>query len=139
MAVEVFQLAESGYLRMFQQQIKNEAFNLDEAASAFHTPQTIVFQTTTSFLGTEDQLVADTVVKWKCLYSELRAILIRLGVGKRYAKTFQAIQELEVCGQVDQHAFMKLAEQHQHETNEIMVEKGQFVVTCLLKQSCEQI
>ena len=34
---------------------------------------------------------------------------------------------------------MKLAEQHQHETNEIMVEKGQFVVTCLLKQSCEQI
>lgn len=139
MAVEVFQLAESGYVRMFQQQIKNEAFNLDEAASAFHTPQTIVFQTTTSFLGTEDQLVADTVVKWKCLYSELRAILIRLGVGKRYAKTFQAIQELEVRGQVDQHAFMKLAEQHQHETNEIMVEKGQFVVTCLLKQSCEQI
>ena len=139
MAVEVFQLAESGYLRMFQQQITNEAFNLDEAASAFHTPQTIVFQTTTSFLGTEDQLVADTVVKWKCLYSELRAILIRLGVGKCYAKTFQAIQELEVHGQVDQHAFMKLAEQHQHETNEIMGEKGQFVIACLLKQSCEEI
>ena len=139
MAVEVFQLAESGYLRMFQQQITNEAFNLDEAASAFHTPQTMIFQATNSFLGTEDQLVADTIVKWKCLYSELRAILIRLGIAKRYAKTFQAIQELEAHGQVDQHAFMKLAEQHQHETNEIMKEKGQSVITCLLKQSCEQI
>ena len=83
MAIEAFRVAESVYLRLFQQQIANEVFSLDEAGLAFQTHQAMVLQNISSFRGSDDKLVADILMKWKCLYSEFRAILIRLGIGKR--------------------------------------------------------
>lgn len=139
MAIKAFQVAESRYLRLFQQQIANNMFSFDEAASALNIPETMVLQNASWFLGIDNKLVADIVMKWKCLYSEFRAILIRLGVGKRYVKTFQAIQQMRVGAKLNQDTLMQLAEQHQREVNEFMEERGQFVLTCLLMQSYKQV
>lgn len=139
MAIEAFRVAESVYLRLFQQQIANEAFSLDEAGLAFQTHQAMVLQNISSFRGSDDKLVADILMKWKCLYSEFRAILIRLGIGKRYVQTFQAIQEMKVGTKLNQGTLMQLAGQHKEEANRFMEERGQLVLTCLLKQSYDQI
>ena len=70
---------------------------------------------------------------------EFRAILIQLGVGKHYIKTFQAIQEMRVGTKLDQGSLLQLTEQHKRETNKFLEERGQFVLTCLLNQSYEQV
>lgn len=93
----------------------------------------MVLQNISSFRGCDDKLVADIVMKWKCLYSEFRAILIRLGIGKRYVQTFQAIQEMRVGTKFNQGTLMQLAGQHKQEANRFMEERGQLVLTCLLK------
>ena len=139
MAIEACKVAESCYLNLFQQRISNSTFSLDDAGMFFHTPQTTMLQNICSFLATDKKMVADIVVKWKCIYSEFRAALIRLGIGKRYVKTFQAIQHMKLGTTLDQGALMQLTEQHKKETNRFLEERGQFVLTCLLKQSYEQI
>ena len=139
MAIEACKVAESVYLNLFQQRISNSTFGLDDAGMYFHTPQTMMLQNICSFLATDKKMVANIVVKWKCIYSEFRAILIQLGVGKRYIKTFQAIQRMKMGTKVDQGTLLLLTEQHKKETNKFLEERGQFVLTCLLNQSYEQI
>lgn len=139
MAVEACAVAESVYLNLFQQRISNSTFGLDDAGMYFHTPQTMMLQNICAFLSTDKKMVANIVVKWKCIYSEFRAVLIQLGVGKHYIKTFQTIQQMKVGIKPDQGTLLQLTEQHRKETNKFLEERGQFVLTCLLKQSYEQI
>lgn len=139
MAVEACKVAESVYLNLFQQRISNSTFGLDDAGMYFHTPQTMMLQNICSFLATDKKMVANIVVKWKCIYSEFRAILIQLGIGKHYINTFQAIQQMKVGTELDQGALLLLTEQHRKETNKFLEERGQFVLTCLLNQSYEQV
>ena len=139
MAIEACKVAESVYLNLFQQRISNSTFGLDDAGMYFHTPQTMMLQNICSFLATDKKMAANIVVKWKCIYSEFRAILIQLGIGKHYIKTFQAIQQMKVSTKLDQGTLLLLTEQHKKETNKFLEERGQFVLTCLLNQSYEQI
>lgn len=139
MAVEACTVAESVYLNLFQQRISDSTFGLDDAGMYFHIPQTMMLQNICSFLATDKKMAANIVVKWKCIYSEFRAVLIQLGVGKHYVKIFQAIQQMKVDAKPDQSTLLLLTEQHKKETNKFLEERGQFVLTCLLNQSYEQI
>ena len=135
-AIEACEVAEISYLCLFQQRIVNNTFSLDDAAMFFHIPQTMMLQNICSFLTTNSTIVANVVVKWKCIYSEFRACLIQLGIGGHYIETFQAIQQMKVS---DQDTLMEVSEQHKSKSNKFLEEKGQFVLTCLLKQSFEQV
>ena len=138
MAMEACEVAETCYLNFFQLRISNSTFGLDDAGMFFHTPQTMMLQNICSFLATDKKVVANIVVKWKCIYSEFRATLIQLGIGEHYVKIFQAIQEMKVGTKQDQ-SLMQLTEQHKKETNKFLEDRGQFVLKCLLKQSYEQV
>ena len=139
MAVEAFHVAESSYEKLFRQQISKKSFDLDNAGMAFSIPQTIVLPNVAPFLAVDDQLTANGVIRWKCLSSEFRAVLIRLGIGKRYMKTFQAIQQMRVDVKLDQESLMEVAGQHQVEASKFLNKTGQLVLMYLLKQSCERI
>lgn len=139
MAIKAYDVAESSYLNLFQQRIANSTFSLDEAGMFFHIPQTMLLQNICRFLASDNKMVANIVVKWKCIYSEFRAILVGLGIGKHYVETFQAIQKMKVDTTLDQSTLMQVNAQHQEEANKFLEERGQFVLTCLLKQSYEQV
>jgi hypothetical protein len=140
MAVEAFGIAEAAYLRVFQQQLVNTAFSLDKGASVFHTPQIRILQNVASFLGREDNVVADAVIRWKCIYSELHAALVRLGAGKGYLKIFQALQQMKTEGpQSGENRLVALAQEHKEEANRVMGDLGEQVIVCLFQQSCEQL
>ena len=89
LAIEAFKLAESAYLRLLQEQITSSDFNLDEAAMMFHTAQNILLMNVATFCGVEDNLV---LVRWKCIYSEFRAILFQFGIESRCLQTFQTVE-----------------------------------------------
>ena len=141
MALEAFSIAEAAYLRVFQQQLVNTAFSLDKGASVFHNPQIRILQNVASFLGCEDNVVADTVVRWKCIYSELHAILVRLGAGKGYLKIFQALQQMktESHHHTGENRLVALAQEHKKEANQVMRDLGEQVIVCIFQQSCEQL
>ena len=93
-----------------------------------------------AFLGTEDNLVADALVRWKCIYSEFRTILIRFGIGSRYLQTFQAVERMNLSEQQPENdAIVALAEEHKEEINRVLVEVGPRVLLCLLRQSYGQL
>ena len=139
MALEAFRVSEAAYLRIFRQQLVKTAFSLDKGASVFHTPQIRILQNIASFLGCEDSVVADAVIRWKCIYSELHAILVRLGAGKGYLKTFQALQQMTTESQAGETPLVALAQEHKQETNQVMRDLGGHVIVCLFQQSCDQL
>ncbi len=140
MAVDAFQLAESAYLRFFQEQITSSGFSLDEAGMMFHTAQSFLLMNVAAFLGTEDNLVADALVRWKCIYSEFRTILVRFGIGRRYLETFQAVERMSLAEQVSGNDdIMKLAEEHNEAVKRVVGDVGQHVLLCLLRQNYQQI
>ena len=140
LAVEAFQLAESAYLRLFQEQINSSSFSFDEAGMMFHTAQSILLMNVKAFIGTEDSLVADVLVRWKCIYSEFRTMLIRLGIGSKYLQTFQAIERMDLSEQqLGNDAIVAIAEEHKKEINRVVLEMGQQVLLCLLRQNYVQL
>ena len=139
MALEAFRVSEAAYLRIFRQQLVKTAFSLDKGASVFHTPQIRILQNIASFLGCEDSVVADAVIRWKCIYSELHAILVRLGAGKGYLKTFQALQQMTTESQAGETPLVALAQEHKQEANQVMRDLGEHVIVCLFQQSCDQL
>ena len=139
MAMEAFQLAESAYLRLLQEQISSRNFSLDESGMMFHTAQSILLMNVAAFLATEDNLVADALVRWKCIYSEFRTILIQLGIGCRYLQTFQAVEQMTLTGQKSAEGIMQLGEEHKHEVSRVLGEVGQRALLCLLRQTYQQI
>ena len=140
MALQAFSVAENGLLKLFQQQLVNTAFNLDTGASVFHVSQIKVLQNLASIVGTDNRMVADAVIRWKCIFSELRAILLQFGAGKEYLKTFQVLQEMNTKGIcMSESDLASLAQEHKKESNRIMREYGQEVIACLFQQSCDQL
>jgi CHAT domain-containing protein len=140
LAVQAFSVAEDGLLKLFQQQLVNTAFNLDTAASVFHGPQIKILQNLAALVGTDDQMVADAVIRWKCIYSELRAILLCFGAGKEYLKTFELLQVNNTKGlHMSESDLTSLAQKHKEKSNRIMQEYGQEVIACLFRQSCDQL
>jgi len=139
LATEALQLSETSFLKYFNLQIARGAFGPDEAGMPFAGARTAIMQGVTPFLGRNDRLVADFIVRWKCLSNEFRTILIRLGVGKYYTRTFQAMQTAVVEGQHKQGGIMTITEQHKSEVQQFMKEKGKWVLSCLLHQSTNEI
>ena len=139
-AKDTLKLSESLYFRVFTQLFESKLLSLDAEAS-FH-PQTMI-QTNALFLaGIDDMLLADLFVRWKCISSELYALLIRLGVGSRFTSTFQRLEQLKLLGQGKSgqaDVLAGLADQHQKEVGKVVQEWGPKVVTALSEVSCQQI
>ena len=140
-AVEIFKLAEAVYVGMIGQQVSGHDALIDTATPVFLIPQTNLLTILIELLSSEDQLVANTIVRWKCFHAEFRAILIQMGVGGRYLRTFQAIQEIKLKNNTEaaKSSLVQLAYDHEQELDHILKEKGQEIFQALLSQSSDQI
>lgn len=106
---------------------------------SFTIPRTAILRNITAFLSHDNSLLANSVIKWKCIASEFRAILIRLGISKVYVETFQAVQATALKDDADKLSIVTVAEDHKCKAEEFMGNNGQAVLSCLLLQSVEQI
>ncbi len=92
--------------------------------------------------STSNTMVADIFIRWKCLSTELYALLCRFGIGKSIMNVFTTIEQLKVDGQgmaCDGTLLANLADNHQKEAGKILQEWGPKVLTALSTQSCELI
>lgn len=139
-AHEVFHLSESVFRKLLQMQVTSESFNLDQAPELLNVMQTMIFTGMMPFCSVDNKLVADSIIRWKCIFSEFRALLMQLGVGGCYLKSFQAIQEIEMQSAEGKSVHLsQLAEQHRKEISTAIAVKGQVCLMNLLTQSYQEV
>ena len=142
-AAEIFQLGETVFSVILQRQILSKSFTLDTASDAFIIMQSIALSCAKSFIGTNDKLLADTIIKWKCLFSEFRALLMQFGVGSKYLETFKAIQDIQVKREMSSSDFdaqlIQIAAKHQKEVHQAVCDKGELLLVPLLNDNHELI
>lgn len=138
-AAEVFELGESVVISILKRRMLLDSFTLDTAPSTFFTMQANIFLYAKLFLGVNDKLLANVIIRWKCIFSELRALLMQSGLGVKYRATFKAIQSLQLKGEVSSSEFIQLSEEHQKETREVMRTKGRHLLSALFQQCYENI
>ena len=134
LAIEAFEALHSTYWNRFKSYIllKQESHCIND----FFKLQKSIFLNLVHFRGTHATLVADMLVKWKCLYSEFCAILVSLGMGSECLKTSQAI---DLANETNVHHIQQLADDHKTRTGEIVQCQGEKVLSCLQKQSYRDV
>ena len=142
-ATEIFKLGESVTFSILQRQLLLQSFTLDTASVAFFTMQGNVLLHAKVFLGINNTLLADVIIRWKCILSELRALLMQSGLGAKYLATFKALQDLQLKKKEplslmgDQ--LLQCAEEHQEEVHQHMKTKGRILLDILFQQKAEDV
>ena len=137
-AQEVFLLGESVFRRLLKAQVANKSFNLDQAPELLSIMQTMIFTGMKPFCNTDNDLVADSIIRWKCIFSEFRALLMQLGVGSHYLETFRTIQDMDVHSKEGKN-FTQLAEHHRETVSMEIKVKGQVCLMKLLTQTHHEL
>ena len=131
-AQDVLKLSESLYFRVITELFECQLLSLD--AQPFFHPQAMMHANSIFLEGIDNNCLANIFLRWKCLFSELYAILVRLGVGKCLASTFQKIEHFKVDGQgnVSQSEILtNIAESHQREVEKVLSKWGPKIVQVL--------
>ena len=138
-AAEVLQQSEQFYFHIITTQMKDGLWSVDDTPRLLFHPMMMIFANALLLVGKRDALVANAVIRWKSLPSELRALLIRQGVGKSFLNTFQSINSAKMTSPTETDRFVALASKHNQEANRVLQQSGPEIVTMLSKQSCQQI
>jgi len=142
-AAEIFKLGEQVFSMILQTQILSESFTLDTAPDVFIIMQSIALTCAKTFLGVNNKLLADAIIKWKCLFSQLRALLMQFGMGAKYLATFKAIQDMQMGRDMSssdiEAQLIQLAGEHQREVHQVMCDKGMHLLVPLLNDTHEYI
>ena len=139
-AQDVLKLSESLYFRVITELFECQLLSLD--AQPFFHPQAMMDANSIFLEGIDNTFLANIHLRWKCLFSELYAILVRLGVGKCLANTFQKIEHFKVDGQgkVSQSDILtSISESHQREVETVLSEWGPKIIQALSTLSHEGI
>ena len=86
-AVNVFTRGEQAFFRVLGHLLTTSALKLDQCAATV-TPTRQLALTEAALLQ-DPRLLADVVLRWKCLFTEFRSHLIRQGLGTSFSSFFQ--------------------------------------------------
>ena len=139
-ARETLKLSESLYFKVITKLFETQMLSLDGEA-VFH-PQTMMQANALFFAGSDDLLLADTFLRWKCISSESHALFVRLGMGSRLLDTFQKLEKVKVVGKEkssQSDSLKDIGEQHQEEVGKLLQKWGRKIVTALSAVSCQKI
>lgn len=139
-AQDVLKLSESLYFRVITELFESQLLSLD--AQPFFHPQAMMHANSIFLEDIDNISLANIHLRWKCLFSELYAILVRLGVGKCLANTFQKIEHFKVDnqGKVSQSDILtSIAESHQKEVEDVLRKWGPKTIQILSALSYEEM
>ena len=139
-AQDVLKLSESLYFKVITELFECQLLSLD--AQPFFHPQAMMHANSIFLEGIDNTFLADIFLRWKCLFSELYAILVKLGVGKCLASTFQKIEYFKVDGHsnISQSDILtSIAESHQREVEKVVSEWGPKIIQALSNLSYKEI
>ena len=133
-------LKESGlfYATVITNLLDNKLLLIDDAAECFFHPQTMLLCNAYFLAGIDDSTLADVLVQWKCLATELYALFARLGLSKSLMNAFNKIQASEIGGmnkKDKEEMLLSIQGQYQKDSSEILQEWGAKSIQALLSQT----
>ena len=90
----------------------------------------------------DSTLLGDAVVQWKCLFSEFRTMLIRLGLSGNFQRTFKAIDSLKRSGKLSsdfEQCLLSVSQEHKQNEKPVLNKWAQKVMGLLTGESVELI
>jgi CHAT domain-containing protein/tetratricopeptide (TPR) repeat protein len=134
--------SENFYLSVIMRLLENKLLTLDDTAECFFHPQIMMICNAFFFIGIDDLLIANTVITWKCLSTELYALLARVGLSDCVMNVFSKIENYKTDNK-DQSTFdsmlVELADCHKKQVDEVVQKWARNVINVLFKQSWEDI
>ena len=130
--------SESFYTTVIATLLDNKLLSIDDAAECFFHPQTMMLCNAHFLAGSDDSLVTDVFIRWKCLATELYALLARLGLSKSLMNTFNKLQAFEVGGmnkKDKEEMLLSIQGQYQKDSYEILQNWGAKSMRVLLDQN----
>ena len=135
-AIEAFTLAEQVHFTVYILQAKRGLWNLDDAPSMITTDRNDYIITALILDKISPKLMPNVLVRWKCLYSELRIMLMSFGLSTQFSTTFSAIDVLRRSGRLQRSKEQDtVVQQHHKMQKEILQEWGPAILAMLSEQS----
>lgn len=132
--------SEEFYSAIITKLLKHKILGLNDAAESFFHPQTMMLCNAIFFAGIDDTLLANMFIRWKCLSTELYALLARVGISGSLFNLFKKLEDMKVNeDKGNDGAIVELANQHTKEVANIVEKFGGKAIDVLLGQSWEEI
>jgi len=130
--------SESFYVAVITNLLENKLLAIDDAAECFFHPQTMMLCNAYFLAGIDDSLLADVLIRWKCLATELYALVARLGLSNTLFNVFNKIQALEV-GEMNEEdkekTLLNIQGKYQKDSIELLQEQGAKLIRVLVDQT----
>lgn len=134
--------SESFYMGVIIKLLENKLLALNDAAECFFHPQAMMLSNAVFFAGIDDIFLANVHIRWKCLSTELYAILARVGLSDSLLSVFQKIEDFKLDSEGkgnEGKILVEIASQHKKEVDDIVQKWGKKVISLLLDQSWEDV
>ena len=140
LAVAAFEAGQYYFIRLFMIQMASGAWSLDEMTSIIAGPRNIILEVIAKLAMFNLELFINTIIRWKSLYSEFNALLIRIGLRNTYAKTYADISKLQKEGVLmDEWAILQVIRKYKDEENKLVQNYGPATLDVLFRHCYQPI
>lgn len=138
-ALEAFALGEQVHFTVFACQARTKLWSLEDAPAMISTSRNDLLLTALALRELDPSLLPGVLVRWKCLFSEFRTLLMYFGLKNHFARTFMCIDSLRRSGQVMKAEGAKnlasVMQQYQEDQKVILEKWGAHLMLLLSQQS----
>lgn len=142
-ALEAIALGEQVHFNVFALQAQSGVWTLEEAPAMITTSRNDMLLDAFALRELDPSLLPGVLVRWKCLFSEFRTILMHFGLKSDFARTFMSIDCLRRSGKLakDPKAenLASVMQQHQQSQRLLLKKWGPPLMMLLSQQSPDSI
>ena len=142
-ALEAFALGEQAHFSVFALQARMSLWTLEDAPPMISTSRNDIFLTALALRELDPSLLPGVLVRWKCLFSEFRTLLMHFGLKSHFAKAFTSIDNLRRSGQLSKadgaDNLASIMQQYQQDQRVLLEKWGPTLMLLLSQQSPNMI
>ena len=142
-ALEAFKLGEEAHFNIFALQTRTNLWTLEAAPSMISTSRNDVLLTALALRELDPFLLPGVVIRWKCLSSEFRTLLMRAGLKDRFSKVFMSIDNLRRSGKLSEmegaNNLSSIVDQYHQDQKQLLEKWGAQLMLLLSQQSLDAV
>ena len=140
MAVASFELGQYLYMQIFSKWILSGMWSLDEMGSIISGPRNMILEVAAKFSLKNPQLLVNTIIRWKSLYSEFCVLLIEVGLRSTFHQTYLDVCKLQKDGkEIDPKSVSQILNRHREEADKLAQKVGPAALNIIFSHCYEPI
>ena len=140
LATAAFETGQFLFLQIFIMWMAFGLWSLDEMGSIIAGPRNIILEVAAKLAPVNLELFINTIIRWKSLYTEFNALIIRIGLRNTYMKTYNDVFKLQKEGKaMNEQAILQIAAKHREEENKLVQRYGPATLKILFRHCYQPI